>query len=229
MSLLQRYVRNLNALSEADCAALASAHVTVVGCGGLGGYVVESLARIGVGALRVIDADTFEQSNLNRQLLATEGNLGMPKVEAARERVASINSEVKIDARRMLLTEENTAELIAGSDCIVDCLDSLEARFWLAHAASELGIPIVYGAIAGWFGQACTVYPGDVSFATVYGQIEGESAHEELGTLPFTASVVAAVQAAEAVKVLTGKGMPLRNRLLMVDLLSGTFDEIELA
>ena len=72
-------------------------------------------------------------------------------------------------------------------------------------------------------------YPGDASFATVYGQIEGESAHEELGNLPFTASVVAAVQTAEAVKVLTRKGMPLRNRLLMVDLLSSTFDEIELA
>ena len=229
MPLAERYTRNLNALSEADCAALASAHVTVVGCGGLGGYVVESLARIGVGHLRVTDGDVFEQSNLNRQLLATEDNLGMPKVEVARERVASINSEVKIDARRVLLTEENAAELVAGSDCVVDCLDSLGARFWLAHAASELGIPIVYGAIAGWFGQACTVYPGDVSFATVYGQIEGESAHEELGNLPFTASVVAAVQAAEAVKVLTGKGMPLRNRLLMVDLLSGTFDEIELA
>lgn len=228
MSLPQRYLRNLNALSEVDCAALAAAHVAVVGCGGLGGYVIESLARVGVGALRVIDGDVFEESNLNRQLLATEGNLSTAKADAARERVAAVNSEVKVDTRRVLLTEQNAGELIAGSDCVVDCLDSLEARFWLAHAASELGIPVVYGAIAGWFGQTCTVYPGDVSFVTVYGQIEGESAHEELGNLPFTASAVAAVQAAETIKVLTGKGVPLRNRLLMVDLLSGTFDEVEL-
>ena len=228
MPLAERYVRNLNALSEADCTALQSAHVTIVGCGGLGGYVIESLARVGIGTLRVIDGDAFEQSNLNRQLLATQGNLGTAKAEAARERVAAVNSEVKVDARRVLLTEENAAELIAGSDCVVDCLDNLEARFWLAHAASQAGIPIAYGAIAGWFGQACTVFPGDASFVTVYGQIEGESAHEELGNLPFTASVVAAVQAAEVVKVLTGRGAELRNRLLMVDLLSGTFDEIEL-
>lgn len=229
MTVPERYTRNLSALSEADCAALGSAHVAVAGCGGLGGYVIESLARIGVGHLRVIDDDAFEESNLNRQLLSTEGNVGTPKVNAARTRVAAVNSAVEIDALRASLAEDNATELVAGSDCVVDCLDNLQARFWLAHAAGELGVPVVYGAIAGWFGQACAVFPGDVSFATVYGQIEGTSAHEELGNLPSTASVVAAVQSAETVKVLTGRGEPLRNRLLMVDLLSGTFDEVELA
>lgn len=229
MSIGQRYMRNLNALSEEDCDALANAHVTIVGCGGLGGHVIENLARIGVGRLRVIDDDVFEESNLNRQLLCTQANLGMPKVDAARTRVAAVNSDVEMETCEQRLHEGNARSLLEGTDCVVDCLDGPEARFWLAHAALELGIPVVYGAIAGWFGQVCTVFPTDASFATVYGQIEGESLHEQLGNLPFTAQAIAAFQAAEAVKVLTGRGETLRERLLMVDLLGGSVEELELS
>ena len=110
----------------------------------------------------------------------------------------------------------------------VDCLDNMEGRFWTAHACQQLGIPVAYGAIAGWFGQACTVYPGDPSFATIYGEIAGESAHKRLGNLPSTAYAIAAIQAAEAVKVLLDKPSQLRNRLFMLDLLDGSAECIEL-
>ena len=229
MAVAERYIRNLNALSEEDCEKLSAARIAVVGCGGLGGYVIENLARIGVGFIRAIDGDVIEESNLNRQLLSAEANLGIRKVEAACERIAAVNSSVELEACAEFLGEENAPELLSGMDCVVDCLDDLEARFWLAHAAGQLGVPVVYGAIAGWFGQVCTVFPGDVSFATVYGQVEGTSLHEELGNLPFTAQAVSALQAAEAVKIVTGCGDPLQNRLLMLDLLGGSAEEIELS
>ena len=229
MTVDARYTRNCAALSEEECAALARARVAVIGCGGLGGSVIEALARIGVGYLRVIDGDVFEPSNLNRQLLCTEATLGRPKAEVAAERVRAVNSLVEVEPVRALLTEDNAAELLAGVDCVVDCLDNLMARFWAAHTAQELGLPIVYGAIAGWFGQVCTVFPGDPSFVTVYGAVDGESQHKRLGNLPFTAYTIAAMQAAECVKVLLGRAGIIRNRLLMVDLLDGSVEDVELA
>ena len=231
MSLMNRYDRNMTSLSKQECEILAGKRITIVGCGGLGGGVVEALARIGVGHLRAIDGDVFEESNLNRQLLCTEETLGREKALVAAERVRAVNSEIEIEPIVAYLGEENAPALLGGADCIVDCLDNLEARFWMAHACQNLGIPVVYGAIAGWFGQVCTVYPGDPSFVSIYGEPfegGGESQHKKLGNLPFTANAIAAVQSAEAVKIVLGRPGQIRNRLLMVDLLDGSVDEMEL-
>ncbi|MBQ9042442.1 MAG: HesA/MoeB/ThiF family protein [Eggerthellaceae bacterium] len=228
MAISDRYDRNMTALSPEECAALATKRIAVVGCGGLGGLAIEALARIGVGHLRVIDGDVFEESNLNRQLLCTEADLGREKALVAAARVNAVNSEVEVDPVVTYLGEDNASELLSGFDCVVDCLDNLEARFWMAHACQNLGIPVVYGAIAGWFGQVCTVHPGDVSFAALYGEPFGESQHKKLGNLPFTAYSISSIQAAEAVKVVLGKPGQIRNRLLMVDLLDGSVDDMEL-
>ena len=231
MEYPNRYVRNITALSEEECATLANKRIVVVGCGGLGGSVIEALTRIGVGRLRVIDGDVFEESNLNRQLLCTEATLGREKAIVAAERIATINGGVEAEPIVAYLGEANAAELLAGADCVVDCLDNLEARFWMAHACQNLGMPLVYGAIAGWFGQVCTVYPGDTSFISIYGEpfeSGGESQHKKLGNLPFTAYSIAAFQASEAVKVVLGRPSQIRNRLLMVDLLDGSVDDMEL-
>ncbi|MBR3181733.1 MAG: HesA/MoeB/ThiF family protein [Eggerthellaceae bacterium] len=228
MQFPHRYDRNIAALSPQEVEDLAGKRICVIGCGGLGGSVIEALARIGVGHLRIIDGDAFEESNLNRQLLSCEANLGREKALVGAERVAAINSSVKVEAVVAYIDEHNAADLLAGVDCVVDCLDNLMGRFWAAHACQELGTPIVYGAIAGWFGQVCTVYPGDISFVDVYGDPSGESQHKKLGNLPFTAYAVAAIQAAEAIKVVLGKPGQIRNRLLMIDLLDGSADEMEL-
>ena len=228
MTIAERYTRNCTALSPEECRVLADKRIAIVGCGGLGGSVIEALARIGIGYLRVIDGDVFEESNLNRQVLCTEATLGREKALVAAERVHAINSTVAIEPLVTLLTEANSTELLSGMDCVIDCLDNLEARFWAAHACQELDIPIVYGAIAGWFGQICTVFPGDISFVSIYGDPSGTSQHEKLGNLPFTAHATAAVQAAEAVKVVLGKPGLIRNRLLMIDLLDGSADDVEL-
>ena len=228
MEYKNRYARNMAALSQEECEKLAGKRITVVGCGGLGGAVIEALARIGVGHLRVIDGDVFEESNLNRQLLCTEAALGREKALVGAERVQAINSAVDCEGIVAYLNEENAVELIGEVDCVVDCLDNMEARFWLAHTCQKMGLPLVYGAIAGWFGQTCTVYPGDVSFVSIYGEPFGESQHKKLGNLPFTAYVIAAIQASEAVKVVLDRPGQIRNRLLMVDLLDGSVDDVEL-
>ena len=157
-------------LGEEAMEKLAAARVAVFGIGGVGGYVVEGLARSGIGALDLIDSDLVEESNLNRQLLCTENELGREKAVVAAERIHAINGNVEVEPVVTYLGEANAAALFYGADCVVDCLDNLEARFWAAHACQNLGIPIVYGAIAGWFGQVCTVYPGDPSFACAYGE-----------------------------------------------------------
>lgn len=231
MSVPARYNRNLHSLSEDECTALADRHVVVVGCGGLGGYCIEELARLGVGHLRVIDGDTFEESNLNRQILATQDTLGQDKARMAAARVQAVNPLVSVEPQSALVDGNNVDALIEGADCVVDCLDNFEARFTLARACQHAGIVLVYGAIAGWFGQVCTVFPGDVSFVEIYGSVsEGDvSQHLKLGNLPFTAATTASIMAAEAAKVLLRRGEPIRNRLMMIDLLDGSVDELSFA
>ncbi|MDO4502683.1 MAG: HesA/MoeB/ThiF family protein [Coriobacteriia bacterium] len=235
MAFEHRYDRNHQALSDDDCRVLSCAQVTVVGCGGLGGYVAEQLARLGVGRLRLVDADVFQESNLNRQLFCTEQTLDAPKVQVAAQRLAAVNSQVQVEPCQQFLDAGNAAELIAGSQCVVDCLDNVESRFVLACACADAGVPLVYGAIAGWFGQVGTVFPGDVSFVTLYGAVEGapgepapSGVQKTEGNLPFAAGVTASFQAAEAAKVLLGKDDLLRNRLLMIDLLFGSVEEMPL-
>ena len=229
MTVPKRYSRNIEALSEQESASLAHKRVCVVGCGGLGGYCLEQLARIGVGTLVAIDGDAFEESNLNRQILSSEMNLGQPKVQAAVERIAAVNSQVTVEPHHVMLDEANAAALIEGCDCVIDALDNRASRLKLAHACQEAGIPLIYGAIAGWFGQVCSVFPGDVSYVDIYGSREGQGVQRHEGNLPFTAAVTASFQVAEAVKILLDKGEPLRNRLLMIDTLYGAVEDVELS
>lgn len=224
-----RYARNLNSLTIDDIERLHDARVLVAGCGGLGGHVIECLARVGVGSIAALDYDAFDETNLNRQLLATERTIGANKAEAARERVAWVNPDVQVTCKNIMLDERNATDLTSDVDCVVDALDNAHARFLLARAAGEAGVPVVYGAVAGWYGQVCTVFPGDASFAVVYGAVEGESAHVAEGVLAPTAACTAAFQASETVKVLLGNDDLIRNRLLMIDMLFGSCDDMDIA
>ena len=225
---MERYLRNQDALSEADQATLAIDRVLVVGCGGLGGTVVECLARIGVGHLRVVDGDVFEASNLNRQILCSTMNLNRPKTLAAKQRVMAVNPLVEVDAVQANLTVENATSLLADCDVAVDCLDNIPARLVLQEAAKNAGLPLVHGAVAGWCGQVCVVQPGEDLLSILYGDAREEQGEEvSAGTLSFTAAAVGALQAAEVVKLLLGKP-GLRGELLVLDLLNATSNRIHL-
>ena len=225
---MERYLRNHDAISEADQATLAIDRVLVVGCGGLGGMVIECLARIGVGHLRVVDGDVFEASNLNRQILCSTMNLNRPKTLAAKQRVMAVNPLVEVDAVQANLTVENATSLLADCDVAVDCLDNIPARLVLQEAAKNAGLPLVHGAVAGWCGQVCVVQPGEDLLSILYGDAREEQGEEvSAGTLSFTAVAVGALQAAEVVKLLLGKP-GLRGELLVLDLLNATSNRIHL-
>lgn len=224
-----RYARNLGAITREEQTLLQSKRVCIVGCGGLGGYLAEFMARIGVGALTVIDGDRFDETNLNRQLLSAEDNIGHPKAAEAKRHIGRINTDLAVTAVEQFLTGGNAAALLAGHDVVLDALDSIPHRMLLQRVCAELGIPLIHGAVEGWFGQVTTVLPGDNSLSRLYPGCSGEAAPERAAsTLSFAPACIASVQAAEAVKVLLGKEPSLRGKVLFADLLQNRFDALPL-
>lgn len=221
-----RYDRNMPALSPEECAVLRQKHVCVVGCGGLGGYVIELLARVGVGALTVIDGDVFEASNLNRQLLSDETLLGTKKAEAAAARVKKINSDVAVTPAAEFFTEENGLRLIEGCDLVVDALDNPDSRRVLANACAEKDLHIVHGAISGWHGQVTVIAPGSGVFEKLYPPRTAGAPKK--GNPSFTPAVCASLQAAEAIKLLIGRPSSLIGKLLLMDLRTMEFMKIDI-
>ena len=211
----ERYIRNLGALSEEECAVLREKTVLVAGCGGLGGYLIEMLLRIGVGEIRAADGDCFEASNLNRQLLSTPEYLGRSKAEVAAERAAAVNPDVRFVAVSEFVTEANVGQLIRGCDAVLDALDNIASRHMLAKACAQAQIPMIHGAICGWSAQAAIVMPGDGLIEMIYP--EG-AALSSKASLSFTPPFCAALQTALCVRLLTGREVET-GKLYVADLL----------
>lgn len=227
MELMHRYERNKKTLSDDDQARLGQTTVAIVGCGGLGGYLAEEWARLGVGRLIIIDGDRIEETNLNRQIMATEENLGELKVEAARQRLQKVNSQVDIKVVAEWLDETNGPKMLQGANLVYDGLDSLNRRIILERVCHAAGIPLVYASIAGWFGLCGISYPGDFTVARLFGC--GQRGVESTwGNPAFTPAVVASLAVAEGVKAITGRTVSLRHSFLQVDLLTMEFERVEL-
>ncbi len=217
----ERYCRNQQSLSNIDQIRLLNSHVAVIGQGGLGGTVTEILARIGIGRLTLVDADIFEESNLNRQLLSTIDVLGSSKAEAGKKRVQSINPAIEVTAITSYLDSNNGLDILSGSELAVDCLDSIPSRFDLEEVCQYLKIPLVSAAIAGSTGQAMVIFPGDVGLRHIYGdprKTAQKGVETRLGTLPYTAVLMAAVECAEVVEILCKQSSSLQNSILLTDI-----------
>lgn len=224
-----RYQRNQQMISTLQQLQLFQSKVAVVGCGGLGGYILEELSRLGVGQIVAIDPDIFEEHNLNRQLLSTIELLGTSKADAAVKRIAEINPAVSVSAINAAFSQENGSELLDGAVLAIDAVDNIPARLELAEICSQLNIPLVHGAIAGWYGQVMTVSPGDGSMQKLYANWSGGKGIEaSLGNPSFTPAVAASLQVAEACKLLLGQGRGLNKRMLSINLLDMQFEEIPL-
>ena len=214
-----RYLRSYGTVGLDGQLVLLRSSVAVIGLGGLGGYVAEGLARMGLGRLVLVDGDVFMEHNLNRQILSDEPNLGRLKTEVIAERVQRINPSVETVVHPRYATEENLPRILTGVNVVVDALDRLPTRLMLQKVASEIGIPMVHGAIAGWVGQVMTILPGDSGLHTLYGDgpVPEQGAEAEQGCPAASPMMVASFQVHETIKVLLNKGTLLRNRLLFID------------
>ncbi|MBF0210939.1 MAG: HesA/MoeB/ThiF family protein [Desulfamplus sp.] len=231
MKIAECYIRNLTTLDSQEQLVLGDSRVCIAGLGGLGGNVVEMLARIGIGYLYLVDGDTFTPSNLNRQLLCTEKLIGVHKADAALERVKEINSNIHVRSFKRFLTSKNCGDIFEEVDVVVDCLDSIDDRFMIQDAARKYSIPLVSGAIAGTSGQVTTIFPQDKGFELIYGKNYEKNLRgieTRVGNLSFCAMFVASIQASEVVKLLLNRGKLLRNKLLLADLMSNSFEIMEL-
>lgn len=221
-----RYQRNRKTISTAEQLTLFTSRVAVVGCGGLGGYVIEELARLGVGTLVVIDPDVFEEHNLNRQLLSSVSNLGKAKTEAAKARIAEINPAVSVVDFHQAFTIDNGEKILDDCNVVVDCLDSMDVRYELSTICARKKISLVHGAIAGWYGYITTQKPGDELLENFYENSQSKGLEVQLGNPSFTPAVVASLEVTEVCKLLLQKGDSLSKRLLAIDLFSMDFTEL---
>jgi molybdopterin/thiamine biosynthesis adenylyltransferase len=221
----ERYARQVivPGIGEAGQVRLAGARVVVLGAGGLGFPVLSYLGAAGVGSVAVIDCDLVEASNLNRQCLFSESDLGQPKAGAAARRLRALNSEVSWEPVQATLTEELAARLLVGSDLALDCADNWEARAALAAAAWRAGVPLLHGAVAAFEGTLAWFAPPDgPCFRCVYpepSRLPGPT--PVLGAVP---GVVGSLMATEAIRALCGIGRRRSGELLMLDLERGSFE-----
>ena len=215
--LPRRYARQRELLTCAEQLALLDSYILIVGCGGLGGHIVEGVARLGIGTIHVVDFDRFDETNLNRQTFATLGDLGRLKVAVARERVETINPAISMITSPQYFDAQFDLQNIGAADVVIDALGHGETCLRLAQACRELNKPLIHGAFADWSGQVATVMPGEKLVDKIY-------AGEKLplrspNTLSFIPACVAALQVAETVKLLLGKGQTVATALCCLDLL----------
>lgn len=222
-----RYKRNYKTISLEEQDKLAKATVAIVGCGGLGGSMAEEFSRLGVGNLILVDGDRIEESNLNRQLFATEETMGIKKVEAARKRLQAVNSTTELRLIADWFNEENAASFFEGADLVCDALDSISRRVSLEKSCHRLKLPLIYAGIAGWYGMMGVSFPGDFSVSRLFRQ--GEKGMEKVwGNPAFTPWILASLTVVEAVKVLLDREVSLRHSWLQVDLLDMEFERFDL-
>ncbi|WP_319467264.1 ThiF family adenylyltransferase [uncultured Pseudodesulfovibrio sp.] len=219
----QRYLRNMNDISAASQVQLLESSVAQVGLGGLGGSLLEIFLRTGIGRIRGADGDVFEESNLNRQALSSPSNLGISKAHAARDRAQAINPSVDFAAQDTFLDDKSLPEFLNGCDIAIDALGGLDMRRSLQQAATDAGIPLVTGALAGWTGYVGVVMPGQTGPADIMGI--NNAAEEALGCPAAAVTCIASIMATETIKTLT-QASSLKGKMLIIDLKSLSFETI---
>ncbi len=213
--------------------AISAATAVIVGCGALGTAQAALLARAGVGRLRLIDRDYVEESNLQRQVLYTEADAAaaLPKAEAARRHLLEANSGIEIEAAISDLNPRDAEDLLEGADVILDATDNFETRYLINDYAVREGVPWIYGAAVGSYGIAMPVLPGETAcFRCVYPEppAGAQPTCETAGVLGPITSLIGAVQAMEALKILGGKRESVRRKILRADLWNGPIRESDM-
>jgi len=200
---------------------LKNSKVCVVGTGGLGNPITSRLAAMGVGTLRIVDRDVIELSNLHRQTMFDEGDVGQVKVEVAAKKLQKLNPDCKIEALAVSVNDYTALEVVEGCDVVIDALDSVNARYALNKACVKFGIPFVTGAAVGVSGQVFTILPKQSAcYYCMFPELDEDTMPtcSIEGVHPSILSIVGGIEVAEAVKIIIGKKPSLSERILHIDL-----------
>lgn len=206
---MNRYERQVKMIGEEGQRALANAMVTIAGVGGLGTVAATYLAYAGAHNFRLIDHDAVSLSNLNRQIMYNSADVRKRKVFLAEIKLRDIFSGYT-ESNTNFIGEDNVDELIEGSTVVLDCMDNEESRKILCRSAVKQNIPLIYGAVCGWTGMVITIDKSACPWC-FFGE---DVAIEEKSILGATCGIIGSTQALEAIKIITGKGNPLLNRVL---------------
>ncbi|MBM2845756.1 MAG: UBA/THIF-type binding fold [Bacteroidetes bacterium] len=211
---------------------LKAASALLIGAGGLGSPAALYLAAAGVGRIGVVDSDVIDESNLQRQIIHSTGDIGRPKIESAKERIAGVNPHVQVETHHMQLTSDNALDVIRDYDVVVDGTDNFPTRYLVNDVCVLLKKPNVYGSIFRFEGQASVFYAEKgPCYRCLYseppppGLVPSCAEGGVLGVLP---GIVGTIQATEAIKLIIGIGEPLLGRLLLFDALAMRFRELKL-
>ena len=220
---LERYSRQvmLEEIGYEGQLKLKKAKVCVVGIGGLGNPIATRLVAMGVGKIRIVDRDVIELSNLHRQTMFDESDIGQVKVEVAAKKLKKMNPDVEVEALPVSVNDYTALDIVEGCDVVIDGLDSVNARYSLNKACIKKNIPFVTGAAVGVSGQAFTILPKETAcYHCVFPALDEDSMPtcSIEGVHPSILSIIGGIEVAEAVKIITGKKPNLANRILHVDL-----------
>ncbi len=215
-----RFERNLPALSEKEQEALFTSRILIAGCGGIGGRVCELLLRAGVGKISLADGDVFTESNFNRQAFCEKASYGRNKAEHLAERLNGTFPDAEVCAFPGQLDEQTFPGAAAGCSAVIDAVDNIRSRLFLEDACARSGLPLIHGAVHGWSVQAGVIPPGAGILHRLYKNASEDLSSEGRTVLSPAPAFCASVQAAEAIKLLSGRVPSLSGRLLVADLSS---------
>ncbi len=202
---------------------LKRSRVLIAGVGGLGSSIALYLTAAGIGRIRLVDHDSVSLSNLNRQVLHWEEDIGRKKVDSAREKLKKLNQSIEIETIDQTLSESNVSLLVEGCHAIVDAMDNLPTRYLLNRCAIQKNIPFFHGAVQGFEGRVMTILPGKTAcLRCIY---RGSIPEEKIPVLGVTPAIIGCVQATEVIKYFLGIGRLLTNRLLLYDGRDALFTE----
>lgn len=229
----KRYHRNVQipGVGEEGQLRLLNSSVLVVGAGGLGSPVTYYLAAAGIGRIGIVDGDSIEYSNLQRQILHRTVDLGRLKVDSAKEKLEALNPDICVTTYPFRIDSKNVLDLVQQYDIVVDATDNLETRYYLNQACINAGKPFIYGGVLAMVGQVMTILPGKgPCFRCIFRELSANKTvktTDEVGILGSVAGIIGTIQATEVVKYLWGKNDLLVGRMLTMDAMSMSFQEVE--
>ena len=221
---LERYKRQMMLFGEEGQERLKKAHIFIAGAGGLGSPVSIYLAVAGVGTITIVDMDVVDLTNLNRQILHFDRDIGKKKTASAEEKLQALNPDIKINAIDVRIEESNAVKLIGKADGIVDAMDNYPTRYLLNDVAIAKEIPFFHGGIRGFYGQVTTIIPGKTPcLKCIFPKAPPKEVFPVVGVTP---GIIGTIQANEVIKYLIGSGELLTNRLFIWDGMQAHAEEI---